>query len=202
MTGIPGAAHDDPAPHAGRGGGRDQVATVVLRAAAVVLAERGETASMADIAHAAGVGRATLYRCFPTRDALLTALVKTAAEELTERLDAADLDHVPVAEALSRLTRAVLATGSTYLALVRTGRTPARGGAAERLVAGRLRALFRRGVNDGTLRGDISPETLLTLFGGMIEAALPLAARDAGGVERASAAATSLFLTGARRTPR
>ncbi len=50
---------------------RDHVAEAILDAAAAVFAERGEAASMADVAEAAGVGRATLYRYFPSRDVLL-----------------------------------------------------------------------------------------------------------------------------------
>ncbi|MGH3259142.1 MAG: helix-turn-helix domain-containing protein, partial [Streptosporangiaceae bacterium] len=52
---------------------RDRAARVILDAAAALLAERGESVSMADIAEAAGVGRATVYRYFPTKDALLDA---------------------------------------------------------------------------------------------------------------------------------
>jgi TetR/AcrR family transcriptional regulator, mexCD-oprJ operon repressor len=45
-----------------------RVSAAILEAAAAVLAERGEQASMADVAAAAGMARATVYRSFPGED--------------------------------------------------------------------------------------------------------------------------------------
>src|ERR1044072_390845 len=59
--------------------------SAILEAAATVLAERGEQASMADVAAAAGMARATVYRYFPNREALLEALGTLAVEEAGER---------------------------------------------------------------------------------------------------------------------
>jgi AcrR family transcriptional regulator len=47
----------------------------VLDAAAAVFAERGLEAGVEEIARVAGVGMGTLYRRFPTKDALVCALV-------------------------------------------------------------------------------------------------------------------------------
>src|ERR671933_585725 len=65
-----------------------RVSAAILEAAAAVLAERGEQASMADVAAAAGVARATVYRYFPNREALFEALGRLAVEEAGERLQA------------------------------------------------------------------------------------------------------------------
>src|SRR3984885_13608793 len=96
---------------------RDHVAGVILDKAADILAERREAASLAEIAEAAGVARSTLYRYFPSRDALLQALAATAGGEIQARIAEARLDEVPVAEALARVTRGFVATGSKYIAL-------------------------------------------------------------------------------------
>ena len=58
----------------------DRTAAAILDAAAHVLAERGAGANMAEVAAASGVSRATLYRYYPSREALLEAL---AAQALT-----------------------------------------------------------------------------------------------------------------------
>ena len=50
-----------------------------------VVAEHGAEASLRDVARRAGVGLGTLYRHFPTREALLEALLRTRFGELAER---------------------------------------------------------------------------------------------------------------------
>ena len=55
---------------------------LIVTAAAEVFAERGLDASTAEIADRAGVGEATVYRRFPTKDALITAIIATHMEEM------------------------------------------------------------------------------------------------------------------------
>ena len=56
---------------------------LVLEAAAEVFAERGPDASVDEIARRAGVGHATVFRRFPTKEALLAAVVCRRLDELT-----------------------------------------------------------------------------------------------------------------------
>lgn len=53
----------------------------VLEAARAAFAERGAEAQMDDIAHRAGVGVGTVYRHFPTKEALAAALVEARFED-------------------------------------------------------------------------------------------------------------------------
>jgi AcrR family transcriptional regulator len=53
----------------------------ILDAAIEVFAERGYEASTAEIAARAGVGEATLFRRFPTKDDLITAIVAMMLDE-------------------------------------------------------------------------------------------------------------------------
>jgi AcrR family transcriptional regulator len=53
-----------------------------------VVEEQGTQASLRDIARRAGVGLGTLYRHFPTRDALLETLLRRGFDRLTARADA------------------------------------------------------------------------------------------------------------------
>ncbi|MFI8764190.1 TetR/AcrR family transcriptional regulator [Streptomyces sp. NPDC053792] len=60
----------------------------VLEAAEVVLARDGVTASMRAVAQEAGVGLGTIYRHFPTREALHEAILVGRMERLVEDLPA------------------------------------------------------------------------------------------------------------------
>src|SRR6202000_3218123 len=53
----------------------------IVAAAVEVFAERGLEASTAEIAQRAGVGEATLFRRFPTKDDLVTAIVAVMLED-------------------------------------------------------------------------------------------------------------------------
>ena len=66
----------------------------LLDAAATVFSERGLDASVDEIARVAGVGTGTLYRRFPTKDALISELVRQLLSDLvaiaTKALDVED----------------------------------------------------------------------------------------------------------------
>jgi TetR/AcrR family transcriptional regulator, mexCD-oprJ operon repressor len=175
----------------------------ILATAARVLAERPD-ASTGDIAAAAGVGRATLYRYFPTREALLEALEAQAHEELAARITDAGLDRVPVPEALERLLRAFLAVSDYYIVLVRElGKDHHRMDQHHKELDSELmapiRAVFQRGVDDGILRDDLGIDALMELFGGIILASLKGGVLRTLGVEETAATVVSYFLDGARR---
>lgn len=57
----------------------------LLAVAREVIIKEGADASLRDIARRAGVGLGTLYRHFPTREALLEALLRASFDELTTR---------------------------------------------------------------------------------------------------------------------
>ncbi|GAA3556707.1 TetR/AcrR family transcriptional regulator [Nonomuraea rosea] len=60
----------------------------LLAVARTVVAEHGTEASLRDIARRAEVGLGTLYRHFPTREALLEALLRQGFDRLAERAEA------------------------------------------------------------------------------------------------------------------
>jgi len=60
----------------------------LLEVAQDAVAEQGADLSLRDVARRAGVGLGTLYRHFPTREALLEALLRSSFEGLATRADA------------------------------------------------------------------------------------------------------------------
>jgi TetR/AcrR family transcriptional repressor of mexCD-oprJ operon len=178
---------------------RDRTAAAIIDSAAVIMAEQGDAASMTKIADAAGVSRATLYRYFPSREALLHAMATTSIEELAARIADADLQGIPVEQAIARLVRGFIAVGSKYTALVSGGHQQTDDHPqADTLLMEPVRALFRRGIADGSLRAGIAPELLTSLFSGLIKAALELTTSGRLGAEEASAAVIAVFLDGTR----
>lgn len=183
---------------------RDRTRWVILEAAAAVLAERGEAASMADIAKAAGIGRATVYRYFPTRDALLDALCQAGAVELSRLLEEAELDRVPIRDGIARVARAVVGLANKYVAFMPNGplssigqEVMARNNCDLDQLMAPVHEFLCRGIAEGALRDDLSAETLWSMLGSLLDVACVRVRGGHIGVEQASADAISLFLFGA-----
>lgn len=85
----------------------------LLAVAGAAITEKGVDASMRDIARQAGVGLATLLRHFPTREALLEALLRTSFDELTARAGALETSSSPE-DALASWLRDCVAWTTEY----------------------------------------------------------------------------------------
>jgi AcrR family transcriptional regulator len=68
----------------------------LLEAAKAVFAEKAASASLEEIARAADVGIGTLYRHFPTRDALIEAVYRHEAEQLALAATRLSAKHPPI----------------------------------------------------------------------------------------------------------
>jgi AcrR family transcriptional regulator len=62
----------------------------VVAAASEVLAEKGAEAGVPEIAKRAGVGKGTVYRCFPTKEHLVSAVVSERLRWFTDAARAAE----------------------------------------------------------------------------------------------------------------
>ncbi|MFD2083509.1 regulatory protein, tetR family [Actinopolymorpha cephalotaxi] len=176
---------------------RDQM----LRSAAALLTRRS-TATMDEVARAAGISRATLHRHFAGRDALVRALEELGIEECEAALDAARLDEGPAGEAVHRLVREI-EPAAALLAFLYTENQLFEGEEQNPgwvRIDERLAALFRRGQESGEFRIDLSPawftEALYALLaaGAWSVAAGRVAAKDF------THSVVELTLGGVRRT--
>jgi AcrR family transcriptional regulator len=174
---------------------QQRVAAAILEGAAEVLAVRGEQASMGAVASASGVARATLYRYFPNREALLAELSDLAITRAHAALGAARVEEVAPPEGVRRAVRALVEVGDPFIAVARTRGSASDGGEFERRLATPLRRLFERGQELGAIRADI-PSTWLTesLVGLVVSV---LGATPALGREDTIALISELFLQGA-----
>jgi hypothetical protein len=125
-------------------------------------------------------------------------MAAASVQELAARIDEARLDAVPFDEGLARLTRVVIATGAKFVALSADSAGYSRTYPDfDARVTEPMRALFRRGAADGSLRQDVPVDVQIDLFSGLIKGALGVTASGRGGVEETAAAVTSVFLRGA-----
>jgi len=88
----------------------------ILDAARAAFATRGTQASLDEIARTAGVGAGTLYRHFPTRDALVEAVFVEGIEALQQQADEL-LDSAAPGDALAQWLRAHMVQGAACLGL-------------------------------------------------------------------------------------
>ncbi|MFF2962773.1 TetR/AcrR family transcriptional regulator [Streptomyces sp. NPDC057963] len=141
----------------------------VLRSAAALLTRRS-TATMDEVARAAGIGRATLHRHFAGRDALVRALENLGIQEFGAALDAAVLDEGTSEEALRRLVAAIEPSAGLLSFLVTENQLFEGDEMNEgwnRLDA-RVSAFFRRGQERGEFRIDLTPAWLTEALYGLI----------------------------------
>jgi AcrR family transcriptional regulator len=138
----------------------------LLDAARKAFARNGVTASLDDVARAAGVGPGTLYRHFPSRDDLVLAVIDEGLIDI-QRLGAALLDDPDPVEALRRWLAAYIAQGSMFQGLAGTLASPpsAAGGDLSSCALARNagEALVDRAVAAGLLRRDVDFGDVLDL---------------------------------------
>jgi AcrR family transcriptional regulator len=160
----------------------------LLEVAAQAFAEHGEGASLDDIAKRAGVGSGTLYRHFPTRQALLEAAYVDRIEALAARADELG-GELPPGEALTAwLDELCVGTIQVRGMKALLGSAVTDGGTAAVTVCGtRVKAAATRLVEaaqrEGTLRPDVDPIDVLRLAHGVATAS-ELAQGDAGVIRR------------------
>ena len=143
----------------------------LLDAAVRAFSRGGPEVTLEAIARDAGVGIGTLYRHFPTREALVEAAYRNELARLCDvvpELLAAEppdqamriwmdrfVDYMSTKHGMADALRAVIASGGNPFAESR-----------DRLLAA-VTALLEAGVAAGTLRSDITPSDVLTSLSGV-----------------------------------
>jgi AcrR family transcriptional regulator len=172
--------------------------TRILETATRVLAEK-PGAGMAEVAAAAGVARATLYRHFPTREELVATIRTQAFDDFESSLAAAGLEEGPPLEAIRRLIEVILEVGDRYLFLLAQTPGEVKGDSRlereERMRKPVLR-IIEGAQRSGELTSDLSARWGTRVLAGLIGGALRAIEQSEMSKEEAAAAAYSSFLTG------
>jgi AcrR family transcriptional regulator len=140
----------------------------VLEAAAEAFAEHGPEVSVDEIARRAGVGHATVFRRFPTKDALIAAVVEHRLQELTELAAAAAEDDAGAGfeEFIWRAAELQARDRGLHQCVGRC--LDSEQMATLQRVVG---LLIDRAQAAGALRRDVSPDDVRALVGSAIQAA-------------------------------
>jgi AcrR family transcriptional regulator len=143
----------------------------VLEAAKAVFSAGGPEASLEAVARAAGVGIGTLYRHFPTREALFEAVYRREVQQLADLAEELKQEAQPL-DALRRWMRSnveFVATKkgmSAALALAAYKNSELYSFSFDRLTRA-VGGLLDRAIAAGEIRDDISPEDLIRALVGM-----------------------------------
>lgn len=161
----------------GRGRPRDpKTDERIIEAAAALLRKRGfERMTVDDVAAQAGVGKATVYRRWPSKDDLAVAAM--------ERLYSVEMPHPDTGSIVTDLTESYKAVvsfvgspeGSAYLKMsiaesVRDERIAALYRTATERTESQARQMYERAIKRGELRADIDLDCCVQWLGGVIAA--------------------------------
>ena len=143
----------------------------LLETAADIFSAGGPDASLEAVAKRAGVGIGTLYRHFPTREALFEAVYRREVDQLSELAERL-ADEVEPVEALRRWLHANVRLVATKkgmvaaLALAAYRPSELHAYSADRLTKA-VGSLIDRAAKAGDIRADITAEDLLRALVGM-----------------------------------
>ncbi|MGZ4339907.1 MAG: TetR/AcrR family transcriptional regulator [Gaiellaceae bacterium] len=151
----------------------DRSVQAILEAALEALASDPD-ASMAEIARRAAVVRATIYAHFPTRDALLDAVMEHAVTEVAQATSAAEPTRGEPEEALERVLRATWRELDRFHALlaINTSRLSAKELHRRHLpVMTQFAPLIERGQEKGVFRAGVPVSWHLAVLRAIVHAA-------------------------------
>jgi AcrR family transcriptional regulator len=170
---------------------------LLMQAAAAVFSAGGTNASLEAVAKRAGVGIGTLYRHFPTREALFEAVYRHEVDQLAALAEqlAGEADPVKALRHWLHANVRLVATKKgmlAALALAAYTRSELYAYSFDRLTKA-VGALLRRAVKAGAIRPDIKPEELLRALVGMCYL------HDQPGWQRTVLRLVDIFVDGMRR---
>ena len=147
----------------------------VLEVAKEAFTRSGADASLDDIAKQAGVGAGTLYRHFPSREALIEAVYRTEVEKLAaaERKFAGSMAPIEALRAWMLLFVDYIATKKIIAPALNTllGGHSKAFEASHTQIWEAIRALVKRAIKSGDIRKDLDPIDLLRALIGVANVA-------------------------------
>ena len=138
----------------------------ILAAAEAVFAEKGPSASTDEVAARAGVAIGTVFKHFPTKQALLQAIMKDLLARLTQEMDTLATDDAPGEALFTFITRMVeqAAQKRTVVGLLAEAGIDLQVADSVQLLREGIDALLTRSQQAGTVREDIRLDEVIALL--------------------------------------
>jgi AcrR family transcriptional regulator len=142
---------------------------ILVRAATAAVHREGPRVPMATIAAEAGLGVGTLYRHFPTREALLGHLTHASFERVLANATAAEGNGTTAVEALRQFIEAAISQRNELVLPLHGGPPPTSDGTRviREHVHQVIRQIIDRGHADGTITRNVTPRDIV-VFGAML----------------------------------
>lgn len=153
---------------------RNRERLLAAAAAVTALKRDGTGVSMARIAEEAGVGVATLYRRYPSREHLLEALQRRSFELVLAMVKDVEAQRLCGRDSIRAFLQRTVEHGP-HLVMVWHGAPPPTDGETRRLedeLHGRVAAMVECGIADGSVRADVQAMDVI-VFGAMVAQPLP-----------------------------
>ena len=146
----------------------------LLEAAAQAVRTRGEKVPMLEISELAGVGVGTLYRHFPTREALLSTLTERSLLGVLQRVRGAAERAGSAIQALERFFEETIKHRDELILPYHGGPAvlDARGQLLEREIRDAIEEILARGRDDGSIRVDATATDVI-IAGAQLSQPLP-----------------------------
>jgi len=138
--------------------------------AAIVLLAAEPDASMERVAAAAGVGRATVYRHFASREHLVRAILEQALADARDAVIGSRPDDGMPLAALDRAVHAILKVADGYRLVRQIPRDDSDLRQAAEEVGAPLIAIIERGQAGGDFRADVPARWAATALGALLQA--------------------------------
>ena len=145
----------------------------ILAAAEAVFGASGELGSTEDVAARAGVGIATVFRHFPTKDALIEATLVRQFDRLNEQASRLAGGPDP-GRAVRELIVTLIETSATKLTLIslvgESGQLPLAVQEATSQVQATISGILARAKNEGAVAEDVTVDEFFVLVRGLAQA--------------------------------